>query len=260
MAVGRQLDSGHDRIVASVVRHAEGRHPVTGFLVTAILGFLGLVALMVGLGIVLTEGLLAIDSLAAADEDINGWLEGQRTAALDDASVIGSIISGGVGIPAVVAITCLVLALARRWSLAALVLGAIVIEVVAYRVVTLAVPRERPDVVRMEDLPVDASYPSGHMAAAVAVYLGVAMLIASALRDPRWRLPVWTVAGALLLFVAFSRMYRGMHHVTDITAGVIMGLLALGVALVASRVAGMLAKRRAAAGATHTAAQGRVAA
>ena len=54
----------------------------------------------------------------------------------------------------------------RRWRLAAFTLFVICIESGAYRATTLVVHRDRPHVDRLESLPVDASYPSGHTAAA----------------------------------------------------------------------------------------------
>jgi membrane-associated phospholipid phosphatase len=61
----------------------------------------------------------------------------------------------------------------------------------------------------------------------------------------RW---LWTVATAvaiaLALFVGWARMYRGMHHLTDTAAGLIMGLLALGVVVFAARTATAAANAR----------------
>ena len=53
---------------------------------------------------------------------------------------------------------------------------------------------------------------------------------------------------ALALFVGWARMYRGMHHLTDSAAGVIMGLLALGITVFAARAATAAANARDAAG------------
>jgi len=49
---------------------------------------------------------------------------------------------------------------------------------------------------------------------------------------------------ALALFVGWARMYRGMHHITDSAAGVVMGLLALGVLVLAARAATAAANAR----------------
>ena len=49
----------------------------------------------------------------------------------------------------------------------------------------------------------------------------------------------------LILTVATSRMYRGMHHPIDAFAGMLLGIGCLAVALVAVRVYGIVADRRA---------------
>jgi undecaprenyl-diphosphatase len=49
---------------------------------------------------------------------------------------------------------------------------------------------------------------------------------------------------ALPVFVAWARMYRGMHHLTDSVAGVVLGLGALVVTVFAARAAGAAADRR----------------
>ena len=104
----------------------------------------------------------------------------------------------------------------RKWRIAAFAVFVLVVESATYRVTSLAVPRDRPHVQRLEDLPVDASYPSGHTAAAIAVYAGLVLLLTSRVHSRALRIAAW--AGALLIaaFVALARMYRGMHHPLDV--------------------------------------------
>ena len=109
---------------------------------------------------------------------------------------------------------------------------------------TLLVHRHRPAVHRLEHLPVDASFPSGHVAASIAVYGGLALLLTSRYKNPWLRSIIWALAVALPIAVGISRMYRGMHHPLDILGGAAMGLAALLTALFAARVAGVVAARR----------------
>jgi membrane-associated phospholipid phosphatase len=101
----------------------------------------------------------------------------------------------------------------------------------------LLIHRERPAVPRLDHLPVDASYYSGHTAASVAVYCGVALLITSRIRSTTVTSLCWIVAIAIPLLVALSRMYRGMHHPTDVAAGMLVGIGSLVVAIAATRAA-----------------------
>ena len=65
------------------------------------------------------------------------------------------------------------------------------------------------------------SFPSGHSANSMIVYLGIAML---AFDDPEQRR--WAIAGALLLsfLIGFSRPILGVHWPSDVVAGWSFGL------------------------------------
>jgi undecaprenyl-diphosphatase len=177
---------------------------------------------------------------------VNVWLSHHRTPTRNDASFWMSMIGDIPAIPVIVGLAALVAALRRRWRVAGFIVAAITVEAATYRAATLAIHRERPRVPRLDHLPVDASYYSGHTAASVAVYCGVALLITSAVRNGAARIAVWLVAIAIPLLVALSRMYRGMHHPTDVTAGALWGVGSLLVAVMAARAAAAAQERRAA--------------
>lgn len=218
--------------------------PVLAFLAATLLGFAALTSLLVALGLALMALLQASTGLAAWDEGVNGWLAAHRSPTLEHISWLGSTLAGGVAIPVVIGLFLVVFLLTRHWRLAAFVLFVVVVESGSYRVTTLFVHRDRPSVHRLESLQVDASFPSGHTAASLALYGGLALLLVSRVRN---RATVALTALALVVvpaFVAWSRMYRGMHHLTDCAAGVILGVGALCVTIFAARVAGATAARR----------------
>jgi membrane-associated phospholipid phosphatase len=214
------------------------------FAVFVLCGLLVVAAATVGLGFLLVDGILSIGAIAGADEHVNTWLAAHRTSGLTEASSVGSEIGSGFVIPAVVAVAMAWFALRRHWRAAAFVLAAILVEVVSYRAATLLVHRHRPAVHRLEQLPVNASFPSGHVAASVAVYGGLALLLTSRYKNPWLRGVVWALAVALPIAVGIARMYRGMHHPLDVVGGVAMGLGALLIALFAAQVTGVVAARR----------------
>jgi undecaprenyl-diphosphatase len=231
-----------ERVAGS--RPLRGRHPaVVHIAVTAVL-WVALVALLVVLGRLLTDVLVPHAGVGLAERSYNDWLEDHRAPFREDVSWIGSTLSGGVVIPLVVAVTCISLAIARRWRLAAFFLTAILVEVTAYRAIVGLVPRERPDVDRLENLPLLHSFPSGHVAATVAVYGGLALVLAVHFRDSRWRYAAYAFGIAMPLFVAMSRMYRGMHNPTDALAGLLMGCLAVAIAVFVCRVDGVAVRNR----------------
>jgi membrane-associated phospholipid phosphatase len=227
-------------------RHA-ARSPVLLFCLTTLAGYLMLAALMIGLGFLLVDALLPIHAIRDADEGVNEWLATNRSPSLDDASYVGSSIGDIPFIPALVIVTALGAAVLRRWRVLGFIAGAILVEVATYRVTSLIVHRQRPAVPRLDHLPVNQSYPSGHVAAAVVVYIGLGLLISARLHTRRAVLAVWALAIALPLVVALSRVYRGMHHPLDVTAGLLMGLAAIAIALFAARAGGEAARLRASA-------------
>ena len=62
-------------------------------------------------------------------------------------------------LPVLVTIAVVILALQRHWRVAAFILGGILSRSSTYRVASLIVHRDRPDVVRLDHLPVNQSYP-----------------------------------------------------------------------------------------------------
>ena len=221
-------------------------HPVVAFVVVALIGFALLSACAVLAGWLLKTYALPEHGFGHADEHVNVVLARHRSGLGNDASYWLSGIGDIFAIPAIVAITAIVAMVLRKWRVAAFIVGAIAVEAATYRVTTLLIHRDRPHVHRLDDLPVNASYYSGHTAASVAVYCGVALLITSAVRNRAVRVAVWLIAIAIPLLVALSRMYRGMHHPTDVTAGAIWGIGSILVAIMAARAAAVAEERRAA--------------
>jgi membrane-associated phospholipid phosphatase len=231
---------------ARLGRRFGDRSPLLVFGLTTLAGYLVLAGLMIGLGFLLVDVLLPVHAIGHNDEAVNEWLASNRTPSLNDASYVGSAIGDIPFIPVLVVLTALGALIMRRWRLFAFIVGAILIEVATYRVTSLVVHRERPTVPRLdpEHLPVNQSFPSGHVAASVVVYIGLALVISAKLRNRRLAIPFWVLAVALPLFVAASRMYRGMHHPLDAASGALMGLAAIAIALFATRAAGEAARMR----------------
>ena len=219
-------------------------HPVRVFLAAILSGYFLLVGLTIAVGFLLTRVLLEIDAVASFDQDVSEWLERERTPALIDLSWVGSTLSGGVVIPLVVGALLVLFLAFRHWRLAAFTLFVICVEAGTYAATTFVVHRDRPDVNRLESLPVDASYPSGHVAASVALFGGILILLASRVEQRALKIALWLLAVAIPVFEIWSRMLRGMHHATDVTAGVLMGIGAIVVTVFACRAAGAAAARR----------------
>lgn len=220
------------------IGHRMTGHPVWAFTVVALVGFAVLAAATVAAGWALQHYALPEHGFGHRDEHVNVWLADHRTAFRTDASFWLSGIGDVYAIPALVTLTVIVAAVRRRWRAVAFIVTAIAVEAATYRIATIAIDRQRPHVRRLDDLPVNDSFYSGHTAASVAVYCGIALLLTAWVRSTALRVLIWLVAIAVPLLVALARMYRGMHHPTDVAAGLLIGIGCLVIALLAARAAG----------------------
>jgi membrane-associated phospholipid phosphatase len=195
-------------------------------------------AVSIALGFLVTRVILHIGGVAAWDEHVNVWLAAHRTPFRTHMSLIGSIMSGGVVLPIVAGLTAFASAVMRKWRLAAFLVFVLGVESASYRITTLVIHRHRPRVVRLEHLPVNASYPSGHTAASIAVYCGLALLLTSLVRSRALRAAAWSLALLIVAFDVYSRLYRGMHHPLDVAGGMVVGVAALCLLVLTCRAAG----------------------
>jgi undecaprenyl-diphosphatase len=224
----------------------DSRHPALVFFLALLAGFLLLAAASILLALLVVHVLLPNSGLGleSTDESVNNTLAAHRTGTLTSIAEVASQVGGAPVLPIVVAIVAIVCAFMRRWLIAAFAVFVLTVESATYRVTSLAVPRHRPTVHRLEDLPVDASYPSGHTAASVAVYSGLVLLLTTRFTSSLKKALAWTAAILMTTFVALSRMYEGMHHPLDVAGGVLIGIGAILVLLFACRAAGAAAERR----------------
>ena len=173
------LEAGEGGLAERFADAVGATHPIRVFLVAALGGYALLVGLTIAAGFLLTKVILQIGGVAAWDEHVNRRLAGTRTSTLVDLSWVGSTLAGGIVIPILVGVLLVLFLCFRHWRLAAFTLFVICIESGAYRATSLVVHRNRPDVDRLETLPVNASYPSGHTAASVALFAGLLLVLAS---------------------------------------------------------------------------------
>jgi undecaprenyl-diphosphatase len=217
-------------------------HPLWTYLCGILIAFALIASLSIVAGLVLTKVLLHVHGIASEDESLIRVLAHHRSTGLTDASLVGSIMAGGVVLPIIAGVAALVALIGKHWRLAGFLLFALAVESGSYRATTLLVHRHRPEVYRLEKLPLDASYPSGHTAASIAVYWGIALLLTSRIANRGARVAIWVVAALIPCFVAFSRMYRGMHHPLDVVGGVLIGIAALSAIVLVTRASGSAAK------------------
>jgi undecaprenyl-diphosphatase len=171
----------------------------------------------------------------AFDEAIPRWLAAHRTPTLDSLSALFSRAGDTHSILAVgLIIGPLALAYVRRWRPVVFLVVVMVGEVTLFLAIAALVGRDRPAVPRLETYLPTSSFPSGHTAATTCLYAALAVIVAPRVRPP-WKQAVIAVAVLMPTLIALSRMYRGVHHPLDVSAGALLGLIWLGVVALAVR-------------------------
>jgi len=111
----------------------------------------------------------------------------------------------------------------RQWWVAVIPGVAIALQAAVFVIATALVGRDRPPVDHLDPAPPTSSYPSGHVGASTALYLSFA-LIAQRITHPVLRRAVTVACLVIPFLVAWARLYRGMHHVSDIVVGAANGV------------------------------------
>lgn len=186
-------------------------------------GYVLLTSVFVALGKLLER----FPGLLDADQRANERIAAQRTPTWDRWSWWGSEIAGTI--PKIVATaiaTSILFAVYRRWRDVVITVVSLGLEAAVFLTTTLIVKRPRPVGLRMETSPVDSSFPSGHTAAAAA-YTAFAVVAFWHSRRAAVRIIAVALAIAAPIIVGLARFYRGMHHLTDVGAGAVLGLLSV---------------------------------
>jgi membrane-associated phospholipid phosphatase len=77
------------------------------------------------------------------------------------------------------------------------------------------------------------SFPSGHAMVSTTVYGALTIVVLRRLRSGKARAAVIAAAALLVGLIGFSRIYLGAHYVTDVLAGVTLGLAWLSLCVLA---------------------------
>ena len=173
----------------------------------------------------------ALSWIVETDEDVAKNLAGGRTESADDLAHWGAFIADT---PVKIGLSILVAGFFlwrwKRWHEAVLVASTLIFEATAFIIITTIVKRPRPDVERLLESPVNSSFPSGHVAAAT-VYGALVVIVFWHTRAVWARALAVVLAIATPLVVAWARMYQGMHFLSDVIAGMVLGVVSIVICL-----------------------------
>jgi len=162
--------------------------------------------------------------LAGPDHQVAGWFHAHLTHTF--VSVLRAFTEFGSSEWIGIVLSCLVLFFVfKRWwpSLVTLIV-AVPGGMLLNEWLKVVVHRHRPFV----DGPfVDwsgYSFASGHTIGATLLYGQLALFIVPAITSRRWRTLTVATATLFVLLVGFSRIALGAHYLTDVLAGIVLGL------------------------------------
>lgn len=200
-----------------------------------------------GLGLLLTR-VLEHSTLIAQDEAVSREIAQERTPFWNTVTHYASMLSDTPVIIVVTAIMVLVFRLAYgRWRESVFLVAAVCAQSAIFLLATVFAQRARPHVPHLDPAPPTSSYPSGHTSAAVAFYCGTALVLTLHTHRHTILNALWWLLGAgAALAVGLARLYRGMHHLTDVSWGYVLGIFCVVVLAQALLLRPIAAARRSA--------------
>jgi membrane-associated phospholipid phosphatase len=189
----------------------------------------------VGLFVALAAIALLLWGFAALADSFNetGRIARLDLAVLDWLQLHGSeggervfVLVSWLGAPVLIAVDVTVaawLALRHMWRWFALWIIAIVGGVLLDEMLKLAFRRARPSVASEFISGSSWSFPSGHAMNSLVGYAMLAFLLREHLTSTRARIAVTIGAVLLIAAIGFSRLYLGVHYLSDVTAGYLAG-------------------------------------
>lgn len=172
-------------------------------------------------------------ALHAIDAQAHEWARFTRTTGSTAFFTTLTIIGTPVGLGLIVFIVCGFLAMEKRWRWAAYLVITTTLGGLLNLQLKAFFARARPELAEALRDAHGYSFPSGHAMGATITFGALAYLALRVI--PRWRHRAAAIAFAcsMILAIAASRIYLGVHWISDVGAGIAAGLIWLVAATVA---------------------------
>lgn len=181
----------------------------------------------------------------AFDDAILHWVGAHQVQWLHVAMIQVTALGTGVVVMMVVAVAALFLWLTRHRHSAALLLVTTVVGILINSMLKDVFHRDRPSVFSSGVEVFSSSFPSGHSMSAAIVY-GTVAYLAARLQKKHWsRVVTAAIALLLILLIASSRIYLGVHYPSDTLAGMVIGFAWAAFCMATLEAVQLIARRRA---------------
>jgi membrane-associated phospholipid phosphatase len=172
----------------------------------------------------IAEDVVTNDPLTIVDARFSAWLHDHQVNSLTSCMLLITQLHSllGVTVMTIAVSAYLWIKRLRVWilTLAFAVLGGMALNLLLKNVFA----RQRPHLANPLLALTTYSFPSGHTVMATVFYGTLCALVVSRSRRWLWRALAIVVAGLLILLVGFSRIYLGVHYLSDVLAAIAEGL------------------------------------
>jgi membrane-associated phospholipid phosphatase len=152
------------------------------------------------------------------DRAIARWLHGHATGFATEVLSAVTQLGGATVLLAVTLVAAVALLIRRRGAYAALMGAALAGGEGLNVALKAAFERPRPSFSDPIATAAGFSFPSGHAMVSLTVYGALAVIAAAGAKSRRARILILAAAAGLVLAIGFSRLYLGVHYVSDVLA------------------------------------------
>lgn len=211
------------RRLAGLVRERVRPGGVFGMRLTA--GLLAVTALGVLFGALL-EDVAAGEGIAVIDHPVARFVAVHRASGLTAVMKAVSWVGGPLGVAAF-ALACAGVAsvIRRTWSALIVVAAGTGGIAVVNAALKALIGRSRPPIAQAVETVAGYAFPSGHAASATATLAVLAYVSMRRLRSTAARCAVWATSAVGAVLVSMSRLYLGVHWLSDVVGGMLLGAL-----------------------------------
>ena len=201
-------------------RPRDGRAFVTGY-ASAGWAALGLVVALAALSVPVGLRPARPPGVAGVDGGWLGWMLATRSAPLDGLARACDAIWAGPVYVGLCLVAVAVLLIRRRPLAAAYIVVTVVVASRIGALMKIVIGRPRPPLTDRLFPAHELAFPSGHSVDAAALVTAVVLLAVAARPAVRW--PAVAVGAALVALAMWSRVYAGVHWLSDTVAGALLG-------------------------------------
>lgn len=158
------------------------------------------------------------------DDAVMRWMGQHQYAPLQSVMLEITALGTGTVVAMIVFVAGMFLWLNKHKHSAVLLIVATLGGLVLDMLLKIGFNRPRPQIFAWGTHAASSSFPSGHAMSSIIVYGTVAYLAARLQQNFASRVATMVLAGFIIIAIASSRLYLGVHYPSDVLAGLIIGL------------------------------------